>query len=77
MGQALLDNRPGLAPRLGTVIPFFAFACALEALPRSSPQIIKTRDSFPSDDAALKPLYLAIKNAGLWWRRRAAWARAD
>jgi putative transposase len=64
------------------VIPFFAFARgigkmiyttnALEALPRSLRKIIKTRDSFPSDDAALKPLYLAIKNAGLRWRRRAA-----
>jgi hypothetical protein len=27
-------------------------------------KITKTRGSFPSDDAALKPLYLAIKNAG-------------
>jgi hypothetical protein len=27
-------------------------------------KIRKTRGSFPSDDAALKPLYLAIKNAG-------------
>jgi hypothetical protein len=28
-------------------------------------QIIKTRGSFPNDDAALKLLYLAIRNAGL------------
>jgi hypothetical protein len=48
MGQALLDNgQAGAAP--GNRDPFFAFACALEALPRSSPQIIKPRDSFPSD----------------------------
>ena len=58
------------------MIPFFALArgirkmiyttnLALEALPRSLRKIIKTRGSFPSDDAALKLLYLAIKNAGL------------
>jgi putative transposase len=41
---------------------------ALEALPRSLRKIIKTRGSFPSDDAALKLLYLATKNAGLRWR---------
>jgi putative transposase len=31
--------------------------------------IIKTRGSFPNEDAALKLLYLAIKNAGMRWRR--------
>jgi len=56
------------------VIPFFAFAPgirkmiyttnAVEALHRSLRKIIKTRGSFPNDDAALKLLYLAIKNAG-------------
>ena len=52
------------------VIPFFAFAPdirkmittnAVEALHRSLRKIIKTRGSFPNDDAALKLLYLAIK----------------
>ncbi len=57
------------------VVPFFAFAPgvrkmiyttnAVEALHRSLRKIIKTRGSFPNDDAALKLLYLAIKNAGL------------
>jgi putative transposase len=57
------------------VIPFFPFAPgirkmiyttnAVEALHRSLRKIIKTRGSFPTDDAALKLLYLAIKNAGL------------
>ena len=32
--------------------------------------------SFPSDDAALKLLYLAIKNAGLRWRRGIEWTTA-
>ncbi len=33
------------------------------ALNRSLRKIIKTRGSFPNDDAALKVLYLAIRNA--------------
>src|SRR6516165_4364007 len=68
------------------VIPFFAFAPgirkmiyttnAVEALHRSMRKIIKTRGSFPNDDAALKLLYLAIKNAGMRWRRNIEWTTA-
>jgi transposase-like protein len=68
------------------VVPFFAFAPpirkmiyttnAVEALHRSLRKIIKTRGSFPNDDAALKLLYLAIKNAGLRWRRNVEWTAA-
>jgi putative transposase len=68
------------------VVPFFAFAPAIrkmiyttnavEALHRSLRKIIKTRGSFPNDDAALKLLYLAIKNAGLRWRRPIEWIAA-
>ncbi|MCP4385280.1 MAG: IS256 family transposase [Hyphomicrobiales bacterium] len=68
------------------VVPFFAFAPsvrkmiyttnAVEALHRSLRKIIKTRGSFPNDDAALKLLYLAIKNAGLRWRRGTEWTTA-
>jgi transposase-like protein len=68
------------------VIPFFAFAPAIrkmiyttnavEALHRSLRKIIKTRGSFPNDDAALKLLYLAIKNAGMRWRRGIEWTSA-
>jgi putative transposase len=49
---------------------------AVEALHRSLRKIIKTRGSFPSDDAALKLLYLAIKNAGMRWRRGKEWTAA-
>jgi putative transposase len=49
---------------------------AVEALHRSLRKIIKTRGSFPNDDAALKLLYLAIKNAGLRWRRAIEWTTA-
>jgi putative transposase len=68
------------------VVPFFAFAPeirkmiyttnAVEALNRSLRKIIKTRGSFPTDDAALKLLYLAIKNAELHWRRAIEWTAA-
>ena len=68
------------------VIPFFAFAPeirkmiyttnAVEALNRSLRKIIKTRGSFPNDEAAMKLLYLAIKNAEVHWRRPIAWTAA-
>jgi putative transposase len=68
------------------VIPFFAFAPgirkmiyttnAVEALHRSLRKIIKTRGSFPNEDAALKLLYLAVRNAGLKWRRPLEWTAA-
>jgi putative transposase len=68
------------------VVPFFAFASGIrkmiyttnciEALNRSLRKIIKTRGSFPNDEAALKLLYLAIKNAGLRWRRGVEWTAA-
>ena len=68
------------------VIPFFAFAPdirkmiyttnAVEALNRSLRKIIKTRGSFPNDEAAMKLLYLAVRNAGIHWRRPVAWTAA-
>ena len=68
------------------VVPFFAFAPsvrkmiyttnAVEALHRSLRKIIKTRGSFPTDEAALKLLYLAVKNAGMRWRRPVEWTAA-
>jgi len=68
------------------VIPFFAFAPgirkmiyttnAVEALHRSLRKIIKTRGSFPNDEAAVKLLYLALKNAAVHWRRAVEWTNA-
>ena len=68
------------------VIPFFAFAPgirkmiyttnAVEALNRRLRKIIKTRGSFPNDEAAMKLLYLAIRNAGIRWRRAIEWTKA-
>src|SRR5665213_1068709 len=68
------------------VTPFFAFppdirkmiytTNAVESLNRSLRKIIKTRGSFPNDEAAIKLLYLAIQNAGIHWRRPVAWTAA-
>jgi putative transposase len=68
------------------VVPLFAFPPAIrkmiyttnavESLNRSLRKVIKTRGSFPSDDAALKLLYLAIRNAGVRWRRPVEWTAA-
>jgi hypothetical protein len=68
------------------VVPFCAFAPAVrkmifttnavEALQRALRKIIESRGSFPNDDAALKLLYLAVKNAGMRWRRSIEWTAA-
>ena len=59
------------------VIPFFEFpeevrkviytTNAVEALPRGLRKIIKNRGSFPSEEAALKLLYLALRNISAKW----------
>jgi len=63
------------------VIPFFAFAPeirriiyttnAIESLNMTLRRAIKTRGSFPTDEAAIKLLFLALRNAGKGWRRSA------
>jgi len=68
------------------VIPLFGFppdirkmiytTNAVESLNRSLRKIIKTRGSFPNDEAALKLLFLAIRNAGIHWRRPIEWTAA-
>jgi putative transposase len=61
------------------VTPFFAFPAeirkviyttnAVESLNMSLRKVIKTRGSFPSEDAALKLLYLALERASKKWTR--------
>ena len=77
---------PGWRRAWDYVTPLFAFPPAIrkliyttnavESLNRSLRKIIKTRGSFPTDDAALKLLYLAIQNAGIRWRRPVEWTAA-
>ncbi len=49
---------------------------ALESLHRSLRKIIKTPESFLRDEAVAKLLFLAIRNAGIRWRRPVDWTEA-
>ncbi len=68
------------------VIPFMAFepevrrviytTNAIEALNRQLRKAVKTKGSFPSEDAARKLIYLAIQNAVPQWTRTRGWTKA-
>jgi putative transposase len=68
------------------VIPFMAYpddvrrviytTNAIEALNRQLRKAVKTKGSFPSEDAARKLLYLAIHNAVPQWTRTRGWTKA-
>jgi putative transposase len=68
------------------VIPFFAFPVevrrviyttnAVESLHMSLRKIIKTRGSFPSEEAAMKLLYLALRNVIAKWNTIQSWKEA-
>ena len=84
------ERYPAIAPNWRRaweqVVPMFAFppairkmiytTNALESLHRSLRKIIKTRGSFPNDEAAVKLLFLAIRNAGVGWKRPIEWTAA-
>lgn len=68
------------------VIPFFEFPAdvrrviyttnAVESLHMSLRKIIKTRGSFPSEEAAMKLLYLALRNVSAKWDTIQYWKQA-
>jgi len=68
------------------VIPFFAFPAeirkviyttnAVESLNMSLRKIIKTRGSFPNEEAAVRLLYLALKNHSKKWSFIQGWREA-
>ena len=68
------------------VIPFFAFpeeirkviytANAVESLNMSLRKAIKTRGAFPSEEAALKVIYLALRNVIAKWETVQHWKSA-
>jgi putative transposase len=68
------------------VTPFLAFepevrrviytTNAIEALNRQLRKAIKTKGSFPTEDAARKLVYLAIQNATPQWTRTRGWTKA-
>jgi putative transposase len=68
------------------VIPFFAFPAeirkviyttnAIESLNMSLRKIIKTRGSFPNEEAAIRLLYLALRNHSKKWSFVQGWREA-
>jgi putative transposase len=68
------------------IIPFFAFPAeirkiiyttnAIESLNRGLRKIIKTRGSFPNEEAAIRLLYLAIRNHSKKWSSVQGWREA-
>jgi len=68
------------------VIPFFAFPAeirhimyttnAVESLNMSLRKALKTRGAFPSEEAALKVMYLALRNVIKKWERPLHWKAA-
>jgi putative transposase len=68
------------------ITPFFAFPAevrkvvyttnAVESLHMSLRKIIKTRGSFPNEEAALKLLYLALRNVSAKWDTIQGWKAA-
>jgi putative transposase len=68
------------------VTPFIAFppelrrviytTNAIEALNRQLRKAVKTKGHFPTEDAARKPIYLAIQNAVPQWTRTRGWTKA-
>jgi putative transposase len=68
------------------IIPFMAYepevrrviytTNAIEALNRQLRKAIKTKGSFPSEQAAIKMIYLAVQNAVPQWTRTRGWTKA-
>ena len=83
-------NTPRSAPSGGRnwqgIIPFFQFppeirkivytTNAIESLNMSLRKAIKTRGAFPSEDAALKVMYLALRNLAKKWKAVQGWKEA-
>ena len=58
------------------LVPLIPDTNAIEALNRQLRKAIKTKGSFPSEEAAIKLLYLAIQNAVPQWTRTRGWTKA-
>ncbi len=58
------------------LLPFIPDTNAIEALNRQLRKAIKTKGSFPSEEAAIKLIYLAIQNAVPQWTRTRGWTKA-
>jgi len=72
--------------RWDELVPFLAFPAeirraiyttnAIEALNRHTRKSLKTRGHLPTDDAAMKLIYLAIQTAKKWMRPAPYWNQA-
>jgi putative transposase len=68
------------------VVPFFSFPAeirkiiyttnAVESLNMTLRKVIKTRGSFPNEEAAMKLLYLALRNVAKQWHTVQGWPQA-
>lgn len=50
---------------------------AIESLNRSLRKVLKTKGSFPDDDAVLKLLYLALRNIAKKWTMSMTYGRSE
>ena len=81
MGREVSDRRSGLAPGLGQGDPVLRLSFpdpagiyttnAIESLNARLRKIIKTRGHFPSDEAATKLIWLALRNITADWGQAA------
>ena len=87
MGPATARDRPGLEIGLGARHPVHGVRArspqgadyttnAIEALNRQLRKAIRTKGSFPTEDAARKLIYRAIGNAVPQWTRTRGWTKA-
>ena len=86
MGRAVPDDHQGLERALGAHHPFLSLPAALrkavyttnsiENLNRQIRKAIKTRGSFPDEQAATKLIYLAITKAQRSWQNAYHWPAA-
>ena len=78
MGPEIRGHRPELAKGLDEVVPFFAFpeevrkivytTNQIEALNSKLRRAVRARGHFPSDDAAMKLLFLVLNRAEKEWK---------
>ena len=69
-------QRLGHGKRSGHLGSFIPVTNAIEALNRQLRKAIKTKGSFPNEDAARKLVYLALQNAVPQWTRCRNWTTA-
>jgi len=82
-GRSHRTHQPGRRTQPGTgrgrrrhLPPFIPDTNPIEALNRQLRKAVKTKGSFPSEEATIKLLYLAIHNAVPQWTKTRGWTKA-